>query len=426
MRLRLHNAAVITSLIGSCIFFITACAPKPANFLKTVTKAEAEAKRAYQLKDPKAADRAALRAEQALEKFKTAIHSGKISEPEAQIVLTEIHKATLSARDFAHLAEEEDQVRVKLSGMTIKAYRKVRSTFCMLTFSSLAPATESAAKSGLASLSTVDQQLAKRAWDIVQFVGDRQPTNGAPDWSAAAIDLCSWATNPPPRICQYMALGFIFAGLTEFALCEIESINPGKFATPKSRSLYHAERSVVYLLGGWDRLARREMEEATRLSPSGWQGISTTQAMALLHLGLAYNSIKKADWKGMSSEIAQSLQAWPDNPVAIFLTAEQLSARGEWAKAAESLDSRAAAATDKWLANRLTQRARDLRTSKGKTNALTSDPLFLVEMTAHTVSKSVTNTSAANYVFGFLENARAFGNELTARFRGTPNEPERR
>ena len=110
--------------------------------------------------------------------------------------------------------------------------------------------------------------------------------------------------------------------------------------------------------------------------------------------------------------LAQSIRAWPDNPLAIYLTGEKLAATGAWEKAADSLEARAAGTEDQWIAQRLAQRARDLRDGKGSTKSLVLNAHFLVEFAAHATAKTARNSSAGKKLSDWLDGAEAFGQAL--------------
>jgi thioredoxin-like negative regulator of GroEL len=134
--------------------------------------------------------------------------------------------------------------------------------------------------------------------------------------------------------------------------------------------------------------------------------------VALFHLFTACDAFTKRDFVKMDAALAQSIRAWPDNPLAVYLTGEKLAATGAWEKAADSLEARAAGTEDQWIAQRLAQRARDLRDGKGSTKSLVLDAHFLVEFAARATAKTARNSSTGRKLSDWLDGAEAFGQAL--------------
>ena len=395
------------------MFLVAGCSRKPAALHRAAIQAEAEARRAFELQDAEAADRAAARAEDAMTKLKGLADSGKFAGPGSTNLLQETKVAATSSRNYAQLAVEEQQCRTRLASLKVKAYQGVRDAVCNYGLGGLAPLAEQAARADTNALSPVTQQLISMAWSLANFVGERATlTNGTPDWAGVAADLRTLGTNPPPQLGLFLALAFAASGFTDFALCEIESVDASRLAATNTRSLYHLERGALYALQGWDRTAARELRQAMQLSPNGWSGLGTTQALAVFHFWLADHAIQRKHFAQADLEFGEATKAWPDNPLAPFLKGEQLAAHGEWGKAADSLEAQATATKDPWLAKRLVQRAQEFRAGKDSTPLLFSDPLFVVEIVVHTASGSAEASAALKKLQDFIVGARAFGDRL--------------
>lgn len=411
-----HFQFLIRLLVLVGIFcFLPGCQKTPADFLRTAQKAEAQAKRAYEQQQPQLAEEAALRAESALAGFKQWIGAKKLAaNAELTSMVERIQICAESAREYAGLALEESQLRDKLATFKGRTYRRFRGTICDTLFGALAPTVEKAAQSGPAALSSIETELANKSWNFVQLISERTNlANGAPDWIGAAKDLRAWSTNPPPKAVQYLALGFSLSGFSDFALFELESIDHSRLSSTNARAFFHAQRGFLCAWHGWEHLATCELKQAVTLQPQGWERLSSTQSVALLHLWFAWNGVKKADWTKVDVQVSKAVQAWPDNPIAVFLTGEKLAANGEWVKAADSLEARAAGMKDEWLAKRLAQRARDLRDGKGTAKALFAEPGFFAELSAHVLVQSLKDSASANYLQSLLNDAKTFGSRLS-------------
>ncbi len=395
------------------------CSRKPADLHRAAVQAEAQARQAFEERDFAAAERAAVHAEDALEALKSIAGRQKSPSPETARLLQDTASAAAAARNYAQLAFEEHQCRTRLRSLKVKAYKGVRDTVYSYGLGSLAPLAEQLAKADTNTVPFAQQSLASLARRLAEVASDGPPlTNGPSDWSLVAASLRSSSTNPPPKLSLFLATAFALSGFTDFSLCEIESVHPAVLVTTNSRSLYHLERGALYALQGWDRTAARELDQAMQLSPNGWNGVGTTQALAIFHLWLADHAFQRKHYPQADLEIAAAARAWPHNPLTPFLLGERLAAGGEWVKAAESLEAQAAATKDQWLAGRLTLRARQIRDAQGKTAPLFSDPAFILEIALHTVGQSAGNSAAISKVQQFFRDAQAFGARVAEKLPG--------
>jgi hypothetical protein len=387
--------------------------------LKQAIQAKEEARAAAERQDAKAAMRAAKASQKAASRLKELAESGKPGSTNAQQVLGEAQAAARSARDCAELAEEERQLRAKLASLKVRADRRTRGVILSHALPPAASAADKAAQEGTNSLNLIERQLAKQAWNLVTLLTERAPlTNGCPDWAGAATDLRQWSTNPPLEFSAFLLVAFLFAGQTDLALAEVESVDLGRPAATNALPLCQVGRGLVFVFEGWDRLAGREAEKLELLPPDEKGLVKGNQVVAVFHGFLAYDALTQRDLKRMDAEIARSLKAWPDNPLAVFLTGEQLAANGEWVKAADSLEAQVAGTEDEWLARRLAQRARDLRDDKGSSKALVFDARFLLEVAAHTTARGAKKSGAAKRLDQLIAEAKTFGDRLTERRHG--------
>jgi hypothetical protein len=210
----------------------------------------------------------------------------------------------------------------------------------------------------------------------------------------------------------FLGLTFIYAGIGDFALAEFESVNARSLSGTNALRIYHGGRALLYAMRGWTRLTAREVEAFSKYAESSEGAVNGKQFLALMHTYLAYDALTKREFEKMDARITQSLRAWPDNPLVVFLTGERLAAKGEWEKAANSLETQAAGAKDEWLAKLLAQRARDLRDGRGSAKALVLDGQFLTDMAAHYTLNAAKNSAAAKKLGAAVDEAKAFGREL--------------
>lgn len=417
---RLRPRCALSSLFYCCLstllllLLAAGCGSKPESLLQKALKAESEARLAFEKHDPAAADLAAARAEDATQKLQRLADAGKLRHPTSRNLLNEAKAAAGSARNYAELAHEELQRRQRLATLKLKTYQELRASVFGHTLGVLAPVADHLARSDTNSLSAAEQKLASLAWNLVQLAGHGQPsTNDAPDWTAVAADLRSWTNGPPPGVAMALALGFAVGGMKDFALCELETLDAAQLTGTNARSLYHLERCALFALNGWDRSAARELDQALQLSPNGWGGVGSTQAVALCSSWLAGQALQKKDFRRADLEIARALKTWPGSPLTPFLATEQQAALGEWAPAADALERQAKLTQNEWLAGRLTRRARQLRQTKGSAPTLLCEPAFMLEAVLHALSESAGDTAALKKLEQLTAAARALGERMT-------------
>lgn len=410
MRRSLANVLPATALL---LVVATGCAPKPAELRKRAVQAEVEARQAFERHEPAEAESAADRAEEAATRLERQGSSGQLSGADRATFLREAHAAADAARNYAQLADEERQCRERLASLKLRAYRTARATVCSYGFAGLAPAAEHFAGAGTNSFSATEQRLAELAWNIVRLVEDPPPTtNGAPDWASVAADLRSWSKEPPPGLGMFLSAAFALNGFTDFALAELESVDASKLSATNARALYHFERAALFVVNGWDKSAALEFEQAAQLAPQGWLAVGSTQAVALSHVWLAGAALQRKELRQAQQEIAAAIKTWPNGAVEAFVAGEELAANGDWEKAADALEARAADTREEWLAKRLAQRARELRASKGAAPSLFSDRAFVMELAFHAFGETAADSAPAKWFQQFLVDAKAFGQRV--------------
>jgi hypothetical protein len=212
-------------------------------------------------------------------------------------------------------------------------------------------------------------------------------------------------------------------GFTDFALSEIESLENPVLANTNALVLYHLERSALYALHGWTRTATRELHLAGELAPAEWHGVLGTQAFAMVNVWQAGDCLRRRDFAEADLALARLTQAWPESPLIPLIRAERLAASGQAAEAADMLET--ANSKDQWLAERFTQRARELREGNRATAPLSADPAFLLEFAAKTWGGPVQDSAAFRQIQTWLSLARDFGQRLIEKLPGAVSDPGR-
>jgi hypothetical protein len=393
--------------------------PTASAYLETARKAETEARAAFEHHDLEAANLAAARAEVALADLER-LRTGKA--PPAEGLVHDTRTAAATARNYAQLVFEESLRIKKLAALKLKAYQGLRGGVCSYGLAGLATVADQLARFGTNSSSAVEQQIAAFARTLAEVVEGRSASsNTAPDWAGIAANLRAWGTNPPPSLGMVLALGFTAAGMTDFALCEIESVDPSNLSATNRLSWYHLERGGLLALQGWDRSAARELEQALALTPQGWNGLGTAQATAIFHFWLADHALQRGHHQQAEIEIDQARKSWPDSPLVALLAGEKLAANGQWERAADLLEVQAATVTNTWFAQRMSVRARELREGRGKASSLFSNPGFIVELASQVIGEKMAESAAKERIQQFLSGAKAFGERVAEKLPGIGN-----
>lgn len=392
---------------------LVGCSKTSEELLRQAVEAEKAAQSALLQNDSKAATHAADEAEEAVRQLKKLAEAQSPNRDERQRQFQQAQVAARLAREHAGLAFERRQRQETLSGLKVRAYQKARALIFSTVLPHMAAATEKAGEIGTNRLTAIEAPLAHQAWKLVSVLCDRpQRPDGTPDWAGAASDLRGWSTNQTVEFKAFLAVAFFMLGQSDFALAELESIDPATSRGTNDLRLYHGSRAMLYALRGWNHLAAPEAEAFSKQAQISDTPLEGKQIVAMFHAFTAYDAFTKREFIKMDAALAQSIRAWPDNPIAIYLTGEKLAATGEWEKAASSLEARAAGTEDEWIAQRLAQRARDLRDGKGSTKSLVLDARFLLEFAAHATAKTARNSVAGKKLGEWIEGAKAFGQEL--------------
>ena len=404
---------LLLPLVALLICLFAGCSQNPENLYQDALAAEKNAREAYAQNDARKARRAANRADSAVAKLKKMIEADAQSTEEARRKLAEAQTAARAARDHAEKAEEEHERRKMLGSLKVKAYQKGRGALLGGLLPQMASAAEVAGRRGTNELSAVELPLAEGAWKLAELLGVAKPLpDGAPDWAGAATQLRNWSTNQTIEFRAFLGLAFTLIGRTDFALAEFETVDAATLNGTNALAIYHGGRTLLYTVGGWNHLASQEAERFSEVFAVSEGPAEGRLLVAVLHAYMAYEAGSKREFIKMDAEIAQSIRAWPENPMLVFLTGEKLAANGEWEKAAESLEANAAGTENEWLAKRLAQRARELRDGEGSTKAFAMDARFLIPFAAECLATRAKDSTAAKKLAEVVEEAKSFGNDL--------------
>lgn len=407
---------LLPTLLALAVCFFAGCSKNPDRLYQDALAAEKDAREAYAQNDAKKARRAADRADSAASQLKKLIEADTQSTEEARRKLLEVQAAERAAREHAEKAEEEHQRRKMLGSLKVKAYQKGRAALLGGLLPQMAAAAEAAGRRGTNELSAVERPLAEGAWKLADLLGVANPLpDGAPDWAGAAAQLRDWSTNQTIEFRAFLALTFTCLGRTDFALAEFEPLDPAALKGTNALAIYHGGRTLLYTMEGWNHLASQEAERFSEVFATSEGPVEGRMLVAVLHAFMAYEAGSTRQFIKMDAEIAQSIRAWPENPMLVFLTGEKLASNGEWEKAAESLEASAAGTKDEWVAKRLAERARELRDGRGSTKAFALDARFLIPFAAQCLATRAKDSTAGRKLIEAVEEAKSFGNNLRQR-----------
>lgn len=399
-------------LFLTVLCFLTGCGQSHEEARRQAVEAEKSAQAAVGRGDTKAALRAAGDARKAVQRIEALVKKNP-GQKELHESLGQAQTAERSARNIAELADEQRQRREKLGSLKVRAYQKSRSFVLLTLLPQMARAADHAGERDVTEMSAVERHMAEQALSISRLLGVRSAVAGdRPDWAGTAADFRRWSTNPPVEFRGFLACSWWVMGQGDFALAEFESVNVAQLPDTNAVQFYHVGRALLYATRGWDHLAADEIAAVARQSKSLEGPVDGPAVAGCFHALLAYQALEQRDFVKMDAEIAQCLRVWPDNPLTVYLTGEKLAANGEWEKAAESLEKSAAGTGNEWTAQKVAERARELRDGKGSRKAFVLDARFLLQAAAQHAIKQAGETAASRKTRELLEQVRTFGQEL--------------
>lgn len=411
---RLHLWRTLSLLFCACVaWVVVGCSRSPEALLQTTIESSRQAEAACKAQDAEKATAAAKRATKALGQLEKLAASQRPEQAEARRVVGEARLAAQAAQAHAELADEEQQRRERLSCLKVKAYRAAREPLIRGLCAAAAFGAGQVGKQGTNGVTLGDRNLAEDAKRLALLASrlDRTaPADG--DWEAIAAQFNRWGTNPPVEANLFLGLALALAGQTDLALAELDAADTNRLGTTNALVLHRGALTLLYCLKGWNRLAVREAAQFAALAPGSDFDLSGADAVVLVHLWLAGDAFTQRDWARVDREIAECVKVSPNSPIVVYLTGERLAATGDWEKAADSMEASATTAEDKWFAQRLAQRARELRDGRGSKQRLALDPKFLFEVTTHLAVTKARNSEAARKLERLHTEAGAFGKRL--------------
>jgi hypothetical protein len=407
--------------MGGCGGASTADLPSTPGELREVAEKcrdDAKAARAEKKADQAAAH--ATRAEAAAEKAAALVKAAELASGAGRKEADEAKAAAKAARRIANLADEERKRDDLVTGWKGIAYKRGRELAFPAACNGLALAADQAAKADVETLPEAVRQSAELAADLAKQHAGRKPlANGHPDWPMIAADLRAVGEAPPPAIlAEGLAFAFILARKKEFALYEIETVDPDAAKRNRNEETgYRLLRGYIYSANGLQLLAAEEVNKAPLIDAKDNPEYGP-QILAGMHLAVAAIHIDNKDYEEADRAIVRAMRAWPNNPVSVFLTGEQQAASGEYEKAAQSLEQAAKGTKNEWLAEKIARRARDLRDNPGKGETLLHDHAFIAELLLDYLAIAAKESETARVLQQYVVSARELSQKVLAQFPG--------
>jgi tetratricopeptide (TPR) repeat protein len=393
-----------------------------AELRDVAAEARDEARSAREARSPKEAAAAAERAEAATEKAAELL--GAMEEPSEanRAARQEAAVAARQARRFARLADEDQRLDAAVNGWKGSAYRATRKVAWPGTCQALALAAEQAAKVDPETLPQSVRDAARTAADVTsQYTGRAPAADGDPDWPGVAADLRQVGSAPPAPMMVGLALALALGGQKDLALYEIELIDAAELANDTQKLQYHLVKGIVYSMNGLPLLGGEEVGKVPS-SDAAAAAQNGPELLAGLHLLMAMLHLRSGDYEEADRHTVLALRASPNNPVAVFITGEQLAATGDYEQAAQSLETAAAGTESQWLAERVAARARELRDHPGQGQTLLHDDDFVRQLMLHYLSEAAKRSKPAEYLERSVNAARSLASRVTDRLPGAKAE----
>ena len=359
-----------------------------------------EARQCCDKDDEKGAKLAAAKARAAYKKLKKL---GQKGEP-----LAKAQTAYRQADAWAEKTYEKRRYKKILAGWKASGYKKARDGALVLIFKGLALATDQAAKGRLDALPEKVKEKTKLAADLVEKLGGPAKKNdGEPDWEAISKHCSLIAEKRPPTLSIVVSLGLVLAGKGDLALVEMEGLSLDELEGEK-RDVARIVRAVALVMAKLEQLAEDEFDELHNSKAGGLD----SQIRGGLHLFMAGLYIKNLRFLEADKALARAVRACPNNSVVVYLTGERLAAKGEYEKAAESLQKAASGAKQEWLAKQISQRMRELRDNPQQMKPLVFDFAFAYQLVKAFLNDPTMKSKAAKRLNEWLSIASRLSEEL--------------
>ena len=389
-------------VLTAIVVMHSGCGKKAASEPKNISECKARAQAA---RDQAKAFRESRKPKEAAESSAHALHCSQLakqmlkasqSPSEAdRAACAETAEAARQAKLLAELADEDGKLDKITSSWRAKAYKPARALAFKAAFVSLSAAARQAKSADPDKLPQGVRDLGKAAEDVGSILNDRpRLPDGKPDWDNIAKDMDAYAANSPPMMSAVMVVALLMGGQLELALVEAQAMDHTAMEkTPDAHLAYHFLRAAALSFNGLPQLSIEQADEVAKVTPS--KNIKGPELVGSVNLFIAFNHLEQKNYTEADKSVVRAMQAWPDNPLSVFLTGDKLAANGQYEEAADSLEKECKDTKNEWLAKKLAARAREVRDKKGRVQPLFTDKVFLAEVLLTCLGKSAGEEASA-------------------------------
>ena len=332
-----------------------------------------------------------------------------------ETALRQVARTARATRRNAMAVDEEERRDAKLNGLVAKTYRKGSGVALQGLFLGLGKAAEQAIGKDVEELPENVRGAAKQAAKLASDLTGRQPLpDGEPDWEGIASDMRALSEEPSPRTHLSLAAGFLILKRDRLALYEIHQVKPeGLPGGDAERALFLTLKGIIYRMNGYPILAGETFESVSTLEELAVTG---PELVAGIHLLLMAYNLKQKEYTKADEHLVRAIKAWPENPIATYLTGEQQLANGEVELAKDSFEKAALGTDAEWLSKELKVRVKDIQDGK-QTEALFTDLGFMRKLLFHYLALAAKRSPEAKQIQDQLDRAQAFGTRTLEEFK---------
>jgi hypothetical protein len=396
-----------------------------------ISAGAAVAQNSQSKRDYESAEKAASRAEDAVERLRKLA----TGDAHASQLLVEADAAARRARHFADLADEEHRLEGRLNGLAARSYRTARRVAFATMFKGMALAAEQAGKGQFNGL---PQGVRDAANEAAAYAGDfagRVPlADGSPDWAGIVKDMNGMAAKPPSELAASLCLGYMIMGQWQLALYEIDGVDPNHIPVPRGvraspqecHIVYHIGRGLAYRANGFSHMAMREFRSLAS-EGTGKPEMETDEGlMGTAHFVSALAFLQAGEYRQGDLEMAEAIRAEPNGPLAWILTGERLAAGGDYPEAVKSLEGVMSyiGKDDPWLAERIGDRVREIRDKKGDAEPLVCDADFLCRIIMHYIGEAARESETAGKLKEYVDSSASLGRKVVGLLPGASRQAE--
>lgn len=327
---------------------------------------------------------------------------------------------------------EEIKLKKKISSLTCKLSRAsidlaVSGTLLTLQKSAEAAAAAESSSTNPPAAVTSSAEIANA---IAEYLtGSTQTVQSATNpvnWTVVAGNLKTLRCSPPEEIKLLTAAAFGFSGMEEFALYEIESVNPVSLRSDYAAEAYLVARGLILHLNGMTELAAetllKGMESRGLLSDGGdREQLSQAEKMAIAHLLAAGLLTHSGRYEDADRHLASLLQVMPDNPFARVAQSEAVASTGS-VDLAENIINQTDFSKCEWLKDVALQQMKKVRDNPLSQDRLFSDPKFLARVIFEFAREQARRSETAKRLDSMFNAASKLGKDLQSEVQ--PAKPE--